>query len=302
MEKIRVYASVFFSFSLICIAVSLMYFSYALLKTVAEAPGLITKVKETAKVIDPVLDEVENITRLIPNIIDEIGLIREKIPPILTEVEALRLQIPAIISEVEKIHNIIPSILAEVKQVRKAIAPVIKEVANVRGQIPSIVAESKGYRQLIPDVLAEVEATREMIPETMEKAEKLIAEASNAGQEASEGAVTGFFTGLLKAPLKIVGAGKSALAASKILNEKDLEIVTAVALDVLNKEKVGGKRKWENKRSGLNGTVRLLKEYQSAGRLCRTVDISTLKKGKLLDQRESSACLNENGQWEILGN
>ena len=300
MDKTRLLASYFFSFSLLCMAAAVSYFSYALIKTLDQAPEVIELVQLALKDIDPVIDEIENVSGLIPSIVTEVGLVREQVPPILVEVQALRLQLPAVLLEVEQSRKAIPSLLAEIEQLRQSIPPVLEEVARVREQIPAIVDESQGYRELIPDVLAEVEATRKMVDPTMARAEKLLADASEVGKHAGEGAVTGFFTGLIKAPFEMVSAAKtSVFARFKELNSQDVELLTAAAKEVINSGEVSASKTWSNSQSGASGKITLQKEYQQGGQLCRVISVEgrTAKKGLQLE--EYTLCQEDGGGWAI---
>ncbi|WP_157117936.1 hypothetical protein [Oceanicoccus sagamiensis] len=301
MEKVRPLTTLALPFSLVCIAAAIAYFSYAVIRVVEEAPAIIEQVESTTRAIDPVVDEVAIITALIPDIVDEVGLVREQITPILTEVEALRLELPTLLAEVEQIRLAIPPVLDEVEQVRLAIPPVLEEVANVRGELPAIVAESEGYRTLVPEVLAEVEATREMIPPTMAKAEVLINKASVAGKKASEGAVTGFFTGIIKAPFKMVsGASSSVFGSQKGLNSTDIDLLQGTALKLLNEAPVGSEESWENKKTKAKGTIKVEKEFVESGNPCRQLWIKTLKEKKELDNSRYRVCLDDQGSWAVV--
>jgi surface antigen len=272
MEKASLYSRLFFSFSLVCLAGAIAYFSYALIQAVDELPELLDQVDEAAAFMGPVLQEAESITALIPSIVEEVAQVREQIPAILAEVGALRLELPAILAEVEKTRESIPPILAEVEQVRQAIPPVIAEVANVREQLPS----------------------------TMDRAERLIAEASSAGKQASEGAVTGFFTGIVKAPFKMVsGASSSVFKTAGSMSQGDIKLLTDSALMRLNNAKVGSVERWGNQKSAVGGEITVVKEYSVAGRLCRVLSFTIVNKGKLQESNESAACLDENNEWVV---
>ena len=301
MDKARLLASTFFSLSLVCIAGSVTYFSYALIKTLDEAPALVEQIRNAVKDLDPITKEVENITVVLPGIVSEISLVREQIPLILAEVEALRLQLPTFFSELEKTRETIPSILSEIEQVRLSIPSVVEEVANVRGQIPAIIIESQGYRDLVPDVLAEIEATRVMVSPTMARAEKLVADASVAGQQAGEGAVAGFFSGLIKTPFRMVStAGNSIFGHLKELSAKDVELLTATARDVINEGELAGSKTWHNKKSNASGSVTLLEEYKKNGQLCRVIGLEGVKDNVALVQEQHTACLSDKGKWEVV--
>ena len=301
MEKAAFYARLFLSFSLVCLSASIAYFSYAVLHTVQEIPDIINEMDEAAQFMGPVVQHAETITTLIPGIVEEVSLIREQIPAILAEVEQIRQAIPPVIEELANVRGELPSLVAESQGYRQLIPTVLTEVKQVRGEIPSIVAESQGYRQLIPTVLAEAGAIRAIIPPTMDRAEKLITEASNAGQQASEGAVTGFFTGIVKAPFKMIsGASDSVFGQSVNLSDKQAADVKALSLDMLNEHKVGSEEPWGNKKSGFGGDLTVLKDFQREGRLCRLMGITILEDGKLLENRKVVLCLDKDREWVVV--
>ncbi|CAH0990931.1 hypothetical protein SIN8267_01032 [Sinobacterium norvegicum] len=301
MDRARLWTSSFLSLSIICLSAALAYFSYTVIRTLEAAPQLIHQAQDAAKVIDPILSEVTTVTTLIPQIIEEVALVRAQIPPILQQVEAIQRQIPEILTEIEKTRAVIPSILAETEQVRLTIPPILSEVAGVRKQIPSMINESAGYRALIPHILAEVEATREMVPVTLNKTEYLIAEARVAGQEASEGAVTGFFTGIIKAPFKMVsGASSKMMAISKNLNDEDVALLTGTVEDLINQGNIGQSKTWSNKKSGVSGTTTLARQYKKDGKQCRVITLTAAKANKQLENTERTICVDQTGEWKII--
>jgi hypothetical protein len=301
MEKLRLLTSVFFSFGLICLAAAIVYFSYGLIKTVNEAPALITQVEQTAQLLDPVVAEVQNITRLLPRIIAEVALIREQVPPILAQVEKLRLELPVVISEVEQVRIAIPSILDEVAKVRETVPPILDEVAKLRQLAPDLIVESQGYRALVPDVLAEVKETREIIMPTMERAETLVADARVAGKEASEGAVSGFFTGFIKAPFKILaGTADTLFGSNNKLTTKDLALLEQTVKQVIDEGTNNYNKQWQNKKSGARGKVIFLGETIKDEKQCRLLRFEMDTKTKKGIEREATVCLDANNQWQVV--
>ena len=104
----------------------------------------------------------------------------------------------------------------------------------------------------------------------MDRAEHLLAAVSSAGKQASEGAVAGFFTGIVKAPFKMVsGASSSVFTTVGSMSESDIKLLTDSALMRLNNAKVGSVERWGNQRSAVGGEISVVKEYSVAGRLCR---------------------------------
>lgn len=290
MDVKRDGVSLFFSFSLICIAASVTYFSHSLVRVVEVLPDVMGQAAETAQVIDPLLDEVATLSGLVPEILAEVALLRQQIPPVLEEMAAVRAELPAVLIEVDKIQAHIP--------------PILQEVASVREQIPPIVGEVEAYRLLIPDVLAEVvaevDATRVMVAPTLDRVEVLIAQASVAGKQASEGAVTGVLTGVFKAPFSMMSGVGTKMFGSSGAGRENLELATAVAAEVIAEGKVGVPKTWSNKKSGTSGTITLLEINDDSDSQCRLLAFQMRKKDKIVEDREERACMNKKGEWALV--
>jgi hypothetical protein len=301
MEKSRLFISLFLSFSLICLSAAIAYFSYGLIKTVNAAPALISHVEQIATLIDPVVAETQKITDLVPQIIAEVEMIRKQVLPILTEVEKLRLDLPVLLNEVEQVRNAIPSILDEVAKVRETIPGILDEVAKTRVLVPDLVIESQGYRALVPDVLAEVKETREIVMPAMERAETLIANARGAGKEASEGAVSGFFTGFIKAPFKILsGTADTLFGGNNKLTKEDIALLEETTKQVIDNGTINYRQQWHNNKSGAKGAVTLLNEATEIGRQCRMIRFEIETKTQQNYSNDANVCLNASNQWQVV--
>ena len=238
-DKASLVASYLFSLSLFALAGSVVYFTYEVVIISKQIPGILLRVDTTSEKLEPIINDVGNIIDLVP--------------PILKEVEAIRKSIPPILKEVEQTRKMIPPILSEVEQTRKQIPAVLKESAAIRGELPAVLASAdkaskavagvakqvEATRPLIPEVLKEVETTRESIPGMMDRADGLIEKARVAGKEASQGAVTGIFSGIIMAPFSLVAdAGRSITGMTeeeaKQLDEKDFELIEKASLQLLN--------------------------------------------------------------------
>jgi uncharacterized protein YoxC/surface antigen len=263
MDTKRNTASLFFSFSLICIAASIVYFSYSAVRVVDALPQLLDDMEETITAVD-------SINELIPGVLTEAAEIRQTIPPLLEEIAAIRKEIPAI----------------------------LKEVASVRQAIPPITEEATAYRLLIPDVLSEVEATRLMVPPTLNRVDVLITQANAVGKDAGEAAVAGILTGVVKAPFSMVSN-----IGSKMLgregHKSDQSFITTATLSVINAGVIGNSKSWINNKANTKGTVTLLGADGSEGRNCRKLAFYTEKKGNTVTDIKADACLNENGEWDL---
>jgi len=289
----RLLASYLFSLSLFALAGSIAYFTYEMTNVSKQVPDILQSIDNTSEKIEPIIDEVGQIIDLVPPILKQVEETRKLIPPILKEVEQTRQQIPALLKESEAIRGELPAVLASTDKASAAVVDLAKQV--------------EATRPLIPEVLKEVETTREAIPPIMDRADVLIEKARVAGQEASEGAVTGLFTGIIRAPFALVGdAGRSITglseAEAKQLDKKDFELVEKASLYLLNNGTKGEERQWENADSGNHGVVEL-KDIYTDGEYaeidCRSLNIQLYKKGKMIKQAPRSFCKDNAGKWDL---
>jgi len=299
-ENAKLIASYLMSLSLFALAGSIVYFTYEAVIISKQIPDILVRIDSTTDKIEPILDEVAEITGLIPNILVEVEGIRKTIPPILKEVEQTRKMIPPIIKEVEATRKLIPAVL--------------KESEAMRGELPAMLATADkasgavvGVSDQIPAILIEVKTTRESIPPLMDRADVLIDKARVAGKEASQGAVTGIFSGILLAPFALIadaGRGISGMSAeeAKAFTEKDFELIKQDALELLDDGSVDDEVSWNNTESGNHGTVYLANTYKEgeyAEIECRELVFKSYNNEKLLNESERSFCKSEDGKWDF---
>lgn len=289
----RLVASYLFSLSLFALAGSIVYFTYQIAIVSKQIPDILLSIDNTSDKVEPIIEEVGQIIDLVPPILKEVEETRKLIPPILEQVEQTRKQIPAVLKESAAIRGELPALLASANKASAAVSDVAKQV--------------EATRPLIPQVLKEVETTREAIPPMMDRADVLIEKARVAGKEASEGAVTGLFTGIIRAPFALMGdAGRSISGMTdeeaKDFSDKDFSLNQTASLYLLNNGSKGEERKWSNAESG-NHAVLLLTDIYSKGEYsdikCRTLNIKVYKKDQLFKQAPRSFCKNDEGEWEI---
>ena len=300
---VATYVSAAAMFSL---AAALVYFTVGLLQVTREIPPILKTVQEVNQQIAPVIDEVTEIRELIPPILDEVKATREAVPPILAEVRASRKWADPVVREYARTNEQIPAILAEVKATREAVPPVLKTVDNAADATRTLSGEIRATRPLIPEILTEVEKTREAIPPMLDRADELIANARVAGKEASRGAVTGVFSGILMAPFVFVGdvgrrlVGVSGDEADK-LSKDDYAMVEAATSDMLNSGRIGDRKSWSNKITGSSGYVRLLdiSEDFDTEHECRELEIMVQLKGEILSKKTITLCQNDRGEWDF---
>ena len=291
-SEVKTGAQYAMAFALVCLAGSLVYFTYEFMSIARYIPGVLETVDETVDKIDPIMDEVTEIRQLIPDILEQVEETRKQIPPILEQVDKTSAQIPPILKEVEAIRKELPAVLKSADKASDAVVVVSKQVEETR--------------PLIPEVLKEVETTRESIPLLMDRADELIAQARITGQEASKGAVTGIFTGILTAPFVLVGdAGRSIVgtrdADTKNYTEKDFDLAEAAVADLLSYGKLGDVRQWNNPESKSHGNMKLIKIYSDddkfENRGCRTIQSKSFDPTGTLREVSRTFCKNEEGKW-----
>lgn len=294
--------------SLFSMALSLVYFSVVLTRILIQLPELSREVQVTAEKIDPIVDEVHAIQVQIPLILEEVARIRgqvppilEQVPPILEELEAIRATIPPILEETAAIRAAIPPILAESAAIREQIPSIMAEVDDIEAQIPFIIAEIEAVRATIPDIIEQVEAVRLEIPQHLDQAERISENIETAGQKAGEGAVTGVFTGIVKAPMSIVtGIGGSLLPSSDLSEQDRIEIVKAVE-DIVENGTKGESATWKNPDSGVRGKVVIREHYEDADPPCMIIRITAYRSYKKLGEADARICRDADGAWAFEG-
>ncbi len=303
----RLVASYLVSLSLFALAGSIVYFTYQIAIVSKQIPDILLSIDNTTEKVEPVIADVGQIIDLVPDILKEVEEIRKIIPPILEEVEQTRKMIPPILSEVEQTRKQIPAVLKESEAIRGELPAILASTDKASAAVADVAKQVEATRPLIPEVLKEVETTREAIPPMMDRADTLIEKARVAGKEASEGAVTGLFTGIVMAPFALVGdAGKSITGLSeeeaKQLDDKDFELVKNASLYLLNNGVKGEERKWKNTDSNNHGTVIVMDIYQEgeyADVDCRTLKIQLYTKDKMIKEVPRSFCKNDDGKWDF---
>lgn len=289
----KLIASYLMSLSLFALAGSIVYFTYQVAIVSKQIPDILHSINATSEKVEPIIGNVGQIIELVPDILKEVEETRKMIPSILNEVELTRKQVPAVLKESEAIRGELPAVLSSADKASAAVSDVAKQV--------------EATRPLIPEVLKEVETTRESIPPMMDRADELIEKARVAGKEASEGAVTGLFTGLITAPFALVGDAGRGISGmtdeeAKEFSDKDFSLNELASLYLLNNGSKGEERKWNNAESG-NHAILLLTDIYTKGEYsdikCRTLKIKVYKKDQLFKEAPRSFCKNDEGKWDI---
>jgi len=299
------------------IAAAIIYFAYQLGQLGMQLPAVMQSVDEVSQHIEPTLDEITEIRKeitevreLIPGVLAEVTEVRRQIPPILAQVESINQQIDPIMQQVDKTVAVINATQQQIPQILSTADNAIVSLDQTRAEVVP----------LMPQALEEVRLTRETINPTLDRVEDLVEDAyymasdtinsaKSAGQEASEGAVKGFFTGLVKLPFQLVGSLASPIVkgidaeVAKQLTEKDLELMVQAGNRAVASRKPGKERRWENPDSGNSGTVEIIRKFELQGFGCieARVGISNKKKKQILDKL-FEVCKNAEDKWVLAKN
>lgn len=277
------------SFSIFILAASLVYFTRYMGDVSRQIPGI--------------LDSVEKVGDKIETVMQQVSEVKEMVPSVLIEVSEIRKQIPVVVREAELIRKQAPGLLEEVSLTRQQITETTKVVDQTNRVVEQAIAESVLIRPLVPEVLNEIRATRETIPETFDRADALVEKVRETGRDASEGAVSGIFSGIIAAPFNILSdLGMKILDFGdeefEYLTQKDMRLLKSATREVVSTGDVNTAKYWENSDNETEGKVTLAKIDRSAGMLCKILNIKIWKSKKLTTDEESVTCLNEENEWE----
>lgn len=284
--------------AILCLGLGLCYFGYAIIYTVRQAPVIISELDKVGTRIDRVLDTAGRLGPQLEPVLQQVKSLQQQIPLVLKEVEANRLLLPSVLKQVSMTTAQVPPILAEMQAVRKVLPDVLKELESYRLLVPGLQEELLAYRMMTPKILAETKAVRLMVPQTMDRADSLVANMQLAGKKASEGAVVGVISGILKAPLSLAGSlGKT--FQSRGVTDKDIRFIKEAAGSALSKP-MGEVSRWNNPPSKHSGLISVISERVVDGRRCRTLEMTIARSGRQIEKRTSELCLTGEDEWKIV--
>jgi len=284
------------AFSIFCLSGALIYFSWKLVEVKDALPALINQVDETAVKVSPIIDEIAEIKALVPDV--------------LTQVEQVQALVPAIVSEVEAVRQSIPAITNEVAQVRQLMPDVLSRVDDINQQVPAITATVDRFsRQLadtnqqIPKILTEVEATRTSVPEVLSRTEAIVANLGQVGKTTGEEAVYGVFSGLFKAPLKVVGGIGKAITEpfenkAAWVKPQDRKNIEQLIEQLLGQDELDTFTQKHDKTKNTS-TITLIKRTVINANPCKVLQVDVRSpRGQQVDH-QLTFCLTEKNTWRL---
>lgn len=246
--------------------------------------------------------QVRSLQRELPDLLARLDGTLEKVGPALHDVDAIRQLIPPILAEVKATRELVPSVVAEVAAVRQALPPLVNTGAaainNASGAIRAVEPH-------IPGVLVEVKRTRESLPGLLERADRVVAHASQVGQEAGKGAARGVITGIVGAPFRLMGeVGKGLADALGVrglgeFTATDERLVSDAVQAVMQTARPGDAASWSNPKNGNRGTVTLLTISERSGRLCVIQRHHVEFRSGRVHDANVALCQQPDGAWTV---
>ncbi|MBW0149261.1 hypothetical protein [Marinobacter arenosus] len=287
----RTFSETFRSLSILVLAASIFFFGYAILQSVEKLSVSLEKVSEISASIQPAVE-------LAPDFLKESEQLRALARDALAETEAVRLLIPSVLDESEAIRKTLPPVLQQADAWRLESEKVRTEMALVRAMVPQVIAELDAYRALVPSVLAESQNIRLIIPPTLDRVEKIVLDANEIASEAGESAFTGVITGILKAPINLLGnAAQWFLPADVKLSDEDRASLESRLQTFLATAEIRDSEEFVTSDGAITMRFEVISDSFEKGELCRTVVLKSFRKGNLLKQQDLTICRDENGRW-----
>jgi len=224
--------------------------------------------------------------------------------------------------------------MAQVEAINRQVDPILQRVDETvavvdktQQQIPQIVAATdnaivalnqtrKEVVPLVPKTLEEIRLTREAVNPTLDrvedlvddaflKAQQTIESAESAGKQASEGAVKGLFTGLIKLPFQLVGTLASPIVknidpdVAKLITEEDIELMVEAGNSVIKSGKVDRERRWENPASGNSGSITITRYFELKGLECVEARVRINNRRRQIQDKRNEFCRDAEEKWTL---
>lgn len=291
-------AIVLLAASIFSLAGGMIFFTMKMASITDTIPKILEQAEKTVSAMEPALESVHEISTLMPEILEEIKQARQLVPVGLEESRQIRQTIGPAVNELTKTRKLVPQIL--------------QEVQIIRSQIPAILAameqtcnELEETRTLVPVILKEIRTTREAVPAMLRQADGIVKNAKKTGQQASEGAMTGIFTGIVKTPFSLVGGlgeslGKILTGTSTAEYNQDTRLLQPLVESLLAKGEVGDSLSSDNPANGRIGSVTLITLSTRHNKPCKTLRLEIRQGKTLLIKKMVTAVQDNTSTWDIV--
>lgn len=289
----KTFSETFRSLSILVLAASIFFFGYALLYSA-------DRLYEGLQQASGIAESVQPVVELAPEFLDESEQLRSLTRDVLVETEAVRRLVPSVLGESEAIRKTLPPILQQADVWRQESAQVRAEIASVRALVPDLLAELEAYRAIVPTVLAESQNIRRTIPPTLDRVEKIVLDAKEIASTAGESAFTGVITGILKAPINLLGSAAQLLVPGDVkISDEDRARLESRLQTFLQTAEVGDSQEYTTSDGAITGRFEVISDSFAGGELCRTLGLKSFRKGKLLQEQDLQICRDENDRWSL---
>jgi len=307
------------------LAAAIFYFAFQLYQINQNLPVFAESFDRVSQQVEPTLEESRAIREELAEIRILVPSLLERVDKSVAVIDDTQRQIPQIISAIEQALALISETQQQIPQILSTTENALTAINQTQQQIPQIVntaenailALNQTRDEVLPYVslsLEEVRLVRKSIQDSLDRIEILIDDANekaldaivlagDAGKRASEGAVSGFFTGLIKLPFKLIGTLASPIAKSidvdvaKKLTEKDLELMATASKKAVEAKKIDRVWKWNNPKSGNSGSLTIIRKYEIRSHVCVEVQVRVNIKGKEKMNEPDNLCLNKDKKW-----
>ncbi|MDO3383679.1 hypothetical protein [Gilvimarinus algae] len=307
MSQARVIGQFAIALAVSLLAGAIFYFGFSLTRIAEQLPQTADSVTEISGAVTPVVD-------LIPDILQESKAIRLQTNAVVEQSQAIIEQLPGVLERVDSVVTTVDNVrtdsrtlLAESAAVREEVALVREQVERVRQDLPAILAELEAYRveleayrALAPQFLAESQAIRATIDPTLGRVEAIIADIDQTASEAGESAVSGFFTGIIKAPFNLMSDITKVITPSgKPLTQEQSDYLKSTLQDFVSSAHVGDKQRFQMPGSDFVGEVELLAEQIKGQQGCRQIRVVAFEPDNRSESTSNdfNVCRDKNGRW-----
>jgi len=279
MTKYALISRFAFSFALLSLSLSVFYFAWVI-KTVHGSIPLVAQ-------------QTKSTTNAVNLMAERIGLVSSQTSDALLEFKTFNALIPEILLESSKAREESAGAMREFSAFRQHVPAILQESERIRETLPSLLKESEHVRYTVSTAIAELQEARQSLPRMIAEVDSLIGRANHLGAKASEGAVSGVLTGLVKAPYAMIRniafSGKNQGRA--LTEEQHYSLINKIE-SVLQSGKVGENISLKQP----NGYVELVDKSIKDDEMCHSVRIVL---DTYYDQMKE-ICKNSEGQWYLI--
>lgn len=280
---------------LIALAFAIAFLAAALWRIGGQLPELNQNLGNLSELGDTLAEDV-------PAVVEVANRYEPHIDPILAEVAASRELAQQALTEASAYRSELPALMAQLEALDQQLTSLQSDLPEILTRVDQAIEESRGWRPITEQTVSEATAWRDALPGYLDRSEQLVASAREAGKEASEGMVSGFFSGALALPFQALGNVGSlvdprSLSARK-LTEEDKDNLRAASITLLRDPSLQ-QADWQSEESGHSGTVAITDTTSSDHGLCHTLEIRNQFISELSDTISRQLCQDSEGKWQI---